>query len=332
MSILAASDGSVARNCSTRAETWLISAVCCWAWARSQAVAAIHAAGVLHRDLKPGNVLLDRDGPKVIDFGVARAADHTQLTRTGAYVGTIPYLAPEQVGGHDFGPPADIFSLGSLLAYAATGIAPFGDGSTPDVMDRIRHADPDPAALTCKDNNLRELIRRCLNKNPERRPTPDQIIEACAGALQAEQWLPTALTARLEQRTAELDKLLARRSRPIVKLSAVPLILATGAIVALILATSHGTTSQTPSPPSPTASSSAVAAPPPTSSTPASPTPTAVRDGDDPYADHCGPDQQEVDRRPISFPGGSPYGSLVLFRSQRCDASWGYVYGPNSSQ
>lgn len=294
----------------------------------AEALAAIHAAGVLHRDLKPGNVLLDRDGPKVIDFGVARAADHTQLTRTGAYVGTIPYLAPEQVAGAEVGPTADIFALGSLLAYATTGIAPFGDGSTPDVLDRIRHADPDPAALACKDNNLRDLIRRCLDKNPDRRPTPDQIIDACAGALQTGDWLPTALTGHLDQRTSELDKLLSRRARPIVKLSTVPLILATGAVIAVVITSSHDI-GQNSSPP-PSVSSTLVA--PTTSAAAASPPPISVRDGDDPYADHCGPDEQEVDRRPISFPGGSPYGFLVLFHSHRCAASWGYVYGPNSSQ
>ncbi|WBO61537.1 hypothetical protein [Streptomyces camelliae] len=197
-------------------------------------------------------------------------------------------------------------------------------------MDRIRHADPDPAALACKDNNLRDPIRRCLDKNPDHRPTPDQIIDVCAGTLQAGQWLPTALTARLDQRTAELDKILSRRGRPIVKLSAVPLILAIGAIIALIFASSHHT-DQTSSPPSP-ASSRFVAAPSATSAASTSPTPIAVRDGEDPYADGCRVDEEEVDRRPMSFPGGSPYSYLVLFHSHRCDASWGYVYGPNSSR
>ena len=91
---------------------------------------AIHAAGVVHRDLKPANVLLAEDGPRVIDFGISRAVDASALTHTGLVVGSPGYMSPEQAEGREAGPPSDIFSLGAVLAFAATGQGPFGTGST----------------------------------------------------------------------------------------------------------------------------------------------------------------------------------------------------------
>ncbi|MEU3341943.1 protein kinase [Streptomyces sp. NPDC006668] len=218
----------------------------------AEALAAFHDVGVLHRDLTPGNVLLDTDGPKVIDFGVARALDASRLTRTGMLVGTVPFMAPEQAAGQEITGAADIFALGCVLAYAATGSAPFGEGSDGQVLYRIAHADPDPAALECGDDRLRDLITRCLDKNPARRPTPQDIIAACGGDRPQEvAWLPTAAATRLAARREEISETLAkaatRRTVVRVKLTAVPLMLATA--VALVVLLTTGNSGMTLAPP-----------------------------------------------------------------------------------
>ncbi|WP_330281839.1 protein kinase domain-containing protein [Streptomyces sp. NBC_00588] len=182
----------------------------------AEALAAIHGAGVLHRDLKPSNVLLDRDGPKVIDFGVARAADGTRLTETGVAVGTVPFMSPEQIDGRPLGPPSDVFSLGGLLTYAATGLTPFGEGNPGEVAGRIIQGPPDARALDIHDGALRELITRCLDKDPGRRPTPRQIIESSGNGRPHGNWLPAPLAARIarrEHRVADVLKGVARRGR-----------------------------------------------------------------------------------------------------------------------
>jgi serine/threonine protein kinase len=227
----------------------------------AEALQAIHAAGVLHRDLKPANVLLDADGPKVIDFGIARSLDASRLTQTGAQLGTIPFLAPEQADGRPVTAAADVFALGSLLAYASTGIAPFGDGSSGQVLYRIVHSDPDPAALACEDNNLQDLIKACLDKDPDRRPTPEQIIDACADRREGP-WLPAALAAQAAARRDEASALLAkeatRRTVVRVKISAVPLVLAVAVIVATVIAGPGRTTPDTALQPSNSPAPSAV--------------------------------------------------------------------------
>ncbi|MFF4506583.1 protein kinase [Streptomyces sp. NPDC001401] len=208
----------------------------------AEALVAIHGADVLHRDLKPSNVLLDRDGPKVIDFGIARAADRTQLTDTGVAVGTVPYMSPEQAEGHPVGAPSDVFSLGGLLTYAATGLTPFGEGSVGEVVYRITHEAPDPQALDVGDDGLRDLITRCLEKDPGRRPTARQIIEACADGPAHADWLPTAVAARIARREDDLADVLTkaarRRTAVRLKVSAVPLIVVL--VLAVVLAvTTH---------------------------------------------------------------------------------------------
>ncbi|TDC64945.1 serine/threonine protein kinase, partial [Actinomadura sp. GC306] len=141
------------------------------------ALAAIHEAGVVHRDFKPANVLLGEDGPRVIDFGIARSLDATSATMTGA-VGTPAFMAPEQVAGSSGGAPLDMFAWGCTIAFAANGVAPFGHDSVPAIMHRILHADPDLGAL---DGDLRDLVAACLAKDPADRPTALQVLRRLLG-------------------------------------------------------------------------------------------------------------------------------------------------------
>ncbi|MYW99832.1 MULTISPECIES: serine/threonine-protein kinase [unclassified Streptomyces] len=176
-----------------------------------RALRGIHAAGIVHRDLKPSNVLLTADGPRVIDFGIARALQvsvESLLTSTGMIIGSPGFMAPEQILGEETGAGADVFSLGCVLMYAATGRLPFGAGASNQhaVMFRIVQSPPDLDAV--EDASLRELIERCLVKNAAERPgvealleglTPDPSSDAPRGA-----WLPPVLLARLAQQSALL--------------------------------------------------------------------------------------------------------------------------------
>jgi hypothetical protein len=133
----------------------------------AEALRAVHACGLVHRDLKPANVLLAADGPHVIDFGISRAFEGTSVTAAGMMVGTPGYMSPEQAEGAQAGPASDVFSLGCVLAYAATGNAPFGGGSAASVLYRVVSAQPD---LTGIPGPLRDVISGCLSKDPSRRP------------------------------------------------------------------------------------------------------------------------------------------------------------------
>jgi serine/threonine protein kinase len=170
----------------------------------AEALAAIHAAGLVHRDLKPSNVLLAADGPRVIDFGIARAAGATVLTRAGMLVGSPQYMAPEQIRGGEVTAAADVFALGALAAFAVTGRAPFGDGGDA-ALYRVLHEEPD---LGGGPDQVRALAGRCLAKDPAARPTPAQVIEYCracapAGTLAfTESWLPPAIAAELTSHAA----------------------------------------------------------------------------------------------------------------------------------
>ncbi|MFG2571704.1 bifunctional serine/threonine-protein kinase/ABC transporter substrate-binding protein [Streptomyces sp. NPDC048481] len=135
----------------------------------AEALDAVHAAGLVHRDVKPGNILLAPDGPRLIDFGIARAPEATALTSSGVIVGSPGFLSPEQAQarGGEIGPPSDVFSLGCVLAFAATGVRPFGGGGAAGVLLRTVHEEPDPAAIP---DDLATLLRACLHKDPAGRP------------------------------------------------------------------------------------------------------------------------------------------------------------------
>ncbi|MFJ9236677.1 protein kinase [Streptomyces anulatus] len=144
----------------------------------AEALVAIHGAGLVHRDLKPANVLLSDDGPKVIDFGIAQAADGTALTRTGVAVGTVGYMAPEQLRGQA-GPPADVFAWALTVAYATTGRPPFGTGPAEAVLHRIQHEAPDLHGVPTR---LTALLTSALSRSPEQRPHPQQLLTELTGS------------------------------------------------------------------------------------------------------------------------------------------------------
>ena len=140
-----------------------------------EALQAIHACGVVHRDLKPANVLLAADGPRVIDFGISRAADGTALTAAGVVFGTPGFMSPEQAEGQSAGPASDVFALGCVVAYAATGAGPFGTGTAAAILYRVVYSEP---VLDGIPPRLREMIAACLAKDPAARPT----LRALSGA------------------------------------------------------------------------------------------------------------------------------------------------------
>ncbi|XKK58063.1 serine/threonine protein kinase [Streptomyces sp. ARC12] len=145
----------------------------------AEALETIHAAGVIHRDLKPSNIVLTADGPKVIDFGIARAVDVTAVTATGMRAGTPAYMAPEYIRGQQVTEAGDVFALGLVAHFAATGRLAFGGGSDHGVAYRIIEAAPD---LDGCPESVRRVVARCLEKAPARRPTPAEVVRLCGGA------------------------------------------------------------------------------------------------------------------------------------------------------
>ncbi|MGP3914800.1 protein kinase domain-containing protein [Nonomuraea sp. 10N515B] len=136
------------------------------------ALAAIHQAGIVHRDFKPANVIIGADGPRVIDFGIARALNATS-TVSSTVVGTPSYMPPEQIMGHTVGPAADMFAWASTMVFAASGRAPFGSDTMPAVINRVLNQQPDLGVL---DGMLGDVVAACLNKDPAQRPTAEQVI------------------------------------------------------------------------------------------------------------------------------------------------------------
>ncbi|KOG72861.1 serine/threonine protein kinase [Streptomyces antibioticus] len=155
---------------------WLMAGV-------AEALQAIHAEGIVHRDLKPSNVLLAADGPRVIDFGIALAADGTSYTATGGTIGTPSFMAPEQASGGEVAAATDVFALGQTAAFAALGRPLYGDGPAVNVLYRIVHSEPD---LDLLPEPLRPLLARCLAADPAERATPAEVVEWCRQRLGAE--------------------------------------------------------------------------------------------------------------------------------------------------
>ncbi|MFE9424555.1 serine/threonine-protein kinase [Kitasatospora sp. NPDC006697] len=168
------------------------------------ALAAVHGLGLVHRDVKPSNVLLALDGPRLIDFGIARALDAGTLTQSGFVVGSPGFLSPEQARGDRVGPPSDLFSLAAVLAYAATGRSPFGEGvSAAVLLYRVLHEEPDLAGLP--EGPLRALLAECLAKDPAARPTPERLAQRLL-ALETVQALDSAAAPAGDQATVRLGR------------------------------------------------------------------------------------------------------------------------------
>ena len=160
----------------------------------AEGLEAIHAEGMVHRDLKPSNVLLASDGPRIIDFGISRAADATALTRANIFVGSPGYMSPEQALGEEVGPASDMFSLGAVLTFAAVGASPFGDGTVTTLLYRVAHDRPATERLP---GQLRPLVERCLAKDPHMRPTPDQLLTEVGAVDSGTNWLPQPVAETL---------------------------------------------------------------------------------------------------------------------------------------
>jgi hypothetical protein len=145
----------------------------------AEALAAIHAGGVVHRDLKPANVLMAADGPRVIDFGISQARGSAGLTTAGVVLGTPAFMSPEQAQGKAADEASDVFSMGSVLAFAATGTAPFGEDTAVAILNRLVHEPPDLRQVPLP---LCDLIGRCLAKNPAERPDLGEVMRAISAA------------------------------------------------------------------------------------------------------------------------------------------------------
>ncbi|MFC4495861.1 serine/threonine-protein kinase [Streptomyces ovatisporus] len=179
------------------------------AYGLASALLDIHGAGVVHRDLKPSNVLVTIDGPRVIDFGIVRALDalpDSTVTNTGVVVGSPSYMSPEQIRAQQVTPASDVFCMGSVLAYAATGRPPFGStsGGMHAVMFNIAAEDPD---LEGVEEPLRGLIASCLAKDPEERPAPEDVIagvQPISTGTASAPWLPATLIAELGRHAVQL--------------------------------------------------------------------------------------------------------------------------------
>lgn len=171
----------------------------------AQALHSVHAASVVHRDLKPSNILLGSNGPWVIDFGIARATDTTQLTRSGGFIGTPQYMSPEHALGRTVTAATDVFALGLIAAVAATGRHPYGDGAGLSIAAAIANTPQQAPDLSGYPEPLRQLLERCLHSEAAQRPGPAELAEWCGRVAGRELrdfdgWLPEPLTAEIARR------------------------------------------------------------------------------------------------------------------------------------
>ena len=171
----------------------------------AEALQAIHRVGLVHRDLKPSNVLLATDGPRVIDFGISLALERSMMTATGMVMGSPGFMSPEQARGQrEVGAPTDVFSLGAVLAFAATGSSPFGVGPTPALLYRVVNEVPDLAAVP---DRLSPLIEQCLAKDPADRPTPAEVLALLGDDVEVltGEWLPPAIAETMNRYSPTLS-------------------------------------------------------------------------------------------------------------------------------
>ncbi|MEV0058408.1 serine/threonine-protein kinase [Nocardia sp. NPDC050718] len=169
----------------------------------AEALVAIHGVGIVHRDLKPSNVLLAVDGPKVVDFGIARAVEDTALTTTGKVIGSPGFMCPEQVTGEPLGPACDVFALGGVLTFAASGHGPFGTAEIVQMLFRIVYEEPRLEGVPAR---LRPLVAACVAKDPAARPTPQQVLAelTAIGLPERTGWLPPAVLEDVSRRAVIL--------------------------------------------------------------------------------------------------------------------------------
>jgi serine/threonine protein kinase len=152
--------------------------------ALAEGLTAIHACGLVHRDLKPANIIMADDGPRIIDFGIARPMDQTSLTTPGTLIGTYAFMSPEQVATDAATPASDVFALGCVLVFAATGRVPFTASTAPAIMHRVLYDQPDVGEIP--DSPFRAVVLECLSKDPARRPRPADLIARLSPGLGGE--------------------------------------------------------------------------------------------------------------------------------------------------
>ncbi|MGK5533634.1 protein kinase domain-containing protein [Streptomyces sp. URMC 129] len=184
--------------------------------AAAEALAEIHRVSLTHRDLTPGNIMLTARGPRVIDFGIARPADATDITRPGSRLGTPRFMSPEQASGGRPGPPADVFALGAVLVFAATGKGPFDAETRAETLRRISKGQADLTGLS--DRRLRALVVDCLHLVPERRPSPAELLDRLGepvASVHGTRWLPGALAQEIGIRAAQAPSVAALVAEPL---------------------------------------------------------------------------------------------------------------------
>jgi cyclophilin family peptidyl-prolyl cis-trans isomerase/predicted Ser/Thr protein kinase len=218
----------------------------------AEGLATIHAAGLVHRDLKPANIVLAADGPRVIDFGITRALDSASATTSRAFLGTPAYMPPEQALGEEVTTAGDVFSLGGVLAFAATGRSPFGSGRMEAMVYRLVHAEPDLAAVPPQ---LRDLVAACLAKDPAARPGVGEVLEGLAdGDASGRPWLTGPVAEMIAERNGIVaaDAVAAvPPASPAAPASSVPLVGPVGAPAREVHDPTHVAATQLPTPASP---------------------------------------------------------------------------------